>query len=514
MANTTRLQLALNHALRKICRAFSTTSIPALQYISHIPPISHTIERLCYSSSIRLHRLLAQSPTLQRIPSPLHSFRLTHRNSNRSYPISTPLSRQSPLQRIAKLTNATPDPQLNPIRDPPWEETFHDHPRVNTILPPPKDQRDQYSATITQLLTSLPHSPDTLVIGTDGSRRRVNTNQPNNPNTLPRPRNRHALLSRRRIHGRKRTGAGIHARLGHDTIFERSYGIGTRTNVYDGESFGLAAGMRLALQYCKENRNVTKILFLSDSSSALSNITNSNAHPSQSLSLLFIKYAREFLINDTHQITLQWIPGHQGHEINERADRLARRGCQLPQELAPETLSYHAEKRSKLILRRWRHQTKEKPFSGPFGEITSYPPTTKPNQVFTQLRDNPEVFGRLTQIRTMHGYNPSYFARFNIPHEPECICGDRIPTIPISHYRDHVLHNCESYDNHRHILTAVHRDHSPAILLGGPKGQLAVAKFLALSGAFTASGRPYEPPKPPDLPGLDLSDPVEPSEPI
>jgi hypothetical protein len=57
----------------------------------------------------------------------------------------------------------------------------------------------------------------------------------------------------------------------------------------------------------------------------------------------------------------------------------------------------------------------------------------------------------------------------------------------------------------RHLPTAVHRDHSPAILLGTTKGLLATAKFLRESGAFTATGRPYQPPQTPALPALDLS---------
>jgi len=40
----------------------------------------------------------------------------------------------------------------------------------------------------------------------------------------------------------------------------------------------------------------------------------------------------------------------------------------------------------------------------------------------------------------------SYLARLNIPHEPECVCGNIIPPNPISHFRDHVFHNfnCEA----------------------------------------------------------------------
>jgi hypothetical protein len=238
-------------------------------------------------------------------------------------------------------------------------------------------------------------------------------------------------------------------------------------------------------------------------------------HPTQPFSIIFAKHARTFLETPNHKITLQWIPGHKGHANNERADKLAKRGCKSPQEFISNSIAYYAEKRTELVLKRWKAQLKKEPLTGALGEVTYKPPSTKPNKVFLQLRDQPEVFGRLTQARTMHGYNPSYYTRFKIPHDPECICGHEIPPEPVSRFRDHILHNCYAYHEHRHILTTVHRDHSPYILLGSDKGLIAVAKFLKLTGAFTATGTPYEPPTTPQLPELDFRDitPIDPHDP-
>ena len=68
-------------------------------------------------------------------------------------------------------------------------------------------------------------------------------------------------------------------------------------------------------------------------------------------------------------------------------------------------------------------------------------------------------------------------------------------------------HDCETYDEHRAILSAVSRYHDAPILLGSIKGLLATAKFLEKSGAFTATGIPYIPPLNPALPSLNLWDP-------
>jgi ribonuclease HI len=366
--------------------------------------------------------------------------------------------------------------------DAPWQSPLTNHPRIRTITPPEKKQRENYKKEISNTINSLLTKHNTLVISTDGSRRR--------------------------IRGTKKTGAGVVIKHGNNIVSKHSYGVGRKTNAYDGESIALLAGMRLATQYCKDNPHISTIHFFSDSSSAITNILNTKAHPTQTVSCAFSNCAEDFLKNEHHQIVLQWIPGHAGLDINEQADRLARRGCKRDQEIIPTSLSYHAERRSTLSQKLWRRDLLTKPLTGAFGDVTLEPPTTKPSKVFLQLKDDPEVFGRLTQLRTMHGYNPHYYARFNIPHDPDCICGNRLRPFPASRYRDHILHNCYEYDDHRHLLSAASRDHHDWILLGRTKGLLATAKFLKASGAMTATGKPYERPATPPMPELHLLDPT------
>ena len=126
--------------------------------------------------------------------------------------------------------------------------------------------------------------------------------------------------SRRSVSGTKREGAGI-------VIREWSIGVSRRTSVYGGESVAIAVAMRFAHKYCDNHWEISQIFFFSDSASAITNITCSNAHPLQAISLLFIKVAKSFLEEETPKIVLHWVQGHNNIEINERADRLARRGC-------------------------------------------------------------------------------------------------------------------------------------------------------------------------------------------
>ena len=264
--------------------------------------------------------------------------------------------------------------------------------------------------------------------------------------------------------------------------------------------------MRLALKYCEDHPEVKKIHMFSDSAPAIINITRSSAHPTQPLSLLYIEAANSFLTDASHRIVIQWVPGHSDIDINDHADCLAQRGCEEDHKIIPVSISYHSERKSKMTLRAWRRELRECPMTGAFGEVTKKPPTTKPDKVFYQLGKQPEVFGRLTQTRTMHGFNTAYYARFNLRPEQTCVCGLPMPPDPIQ-VRDHVLHSCNQYDEQRHVLTESSRHHHATILLGTEKGLLATAKFLLTSGAFTTNGRPYEPPTIPPMPSLDINDP-------
>src|SRR5215472_14978006 len=268
--------------------------------------------------------------------------------------------------------------------------------------------------------------------------------------------------------------------------------------------------MVLANEYCGQHPEIMEIVFISDSSATITNITRLNAHPSQRLSRIFVKNAETFLKHESHKITIKWAKGHRGTAINEEADKLAKLGRRKPQNHLSPLLLYYAEKQSHLTLTQWRKDFDSNRPTGAFGEVTFHPPTTKPDRTFLQLANDPEVFGRLTQVRTMHGYNPPYYHRFHIDHDLECTCGNYFNPANVAFHRRHILNNCDEYADHHHLLSHASQTRDPTILLGSTKGLLAVAKFLKASGAFTADGRPYHPPHPPEVPELELHLPPEP----
>jgi ribonuclease HI len=401
-----------------------------------------------------------------------------------------PDAKISPIQRIARITNAKPTPTLFPLYNPPWIPNENPSPQIIKIGPPPKDKRQEYTEKIKADIEQWSMSDDTILIATDGSRRTT--------------------------HNKRRTGAGIVVRHKGNTIAEHHYHLGRKSNTYDAESIALLAGIRKASEYANNNNIVIRrMIFLSDSASAITNITRTNAHPSQQISIAFNKIADTFTSRPDRTIKIQWVPGHQNIEINERADYLAKKGCRPnPNPILSTTTSYLSEKRSKLINIQWKKLMKNPPPTGTFKRITdldALPPTNRPNKTFKSLLEKPEIFGRLTQIRTMHGYNPIYYRRFNIDQPLECPACHNTFTHRDTEidYLDHVFRVCQTFDEHRNILTKISRDASPYVLLGSDKGLLAVAKFIEKTGAFTKEGAPYQRPSTPELAHLNLAETIE-----
>ena len=123
------------------------------------------------------------------------------------------------------------------------------------------------------------------------------------------------------------------------------------------------------------------------------------------------------------------------------------------------------------------------------------PPKISPNDVF---RSTPrELFGRLTQTLTGHGYTGEFYQRF-IPDETAwCRCTDtNIQRVLES--REHILHECDRYAYHRPTL----RNQPTSTLFGSESGIRTLITFMRNSGAFTKTGQPRPDPviRPPKKP--------------
>ncbi|KAK1216502.1 hypothetical protein PQX77_020854 [Marasmius sp. AFHP31] len=94
-----------------------------------------------------------------------------------------------------------------------------------------------------------------------------------------------------------------------------------------------------------------------------------------------------------------------------------------------------------------------------------------------------EVFGRIVQCRTGHGFIGEYYYEFVPMKNTDCPCGERLQT------REHIIRTCPTYEPYRHILRKVSKDIALPDILGNPDGIEALTEYISKSGAFTVTGR-------------------------
>ena len=146
----------------------------------------------------------------------------------------------------------------------------------------------------------------------------------------------------------------------------------------------------------------------------------------------------------------------------------------------------------------WTAEWKKSPATGRFATANRLPPSEKPRKHFRHLKR--EIFGRVIQCRTGHGFTGEYY-RIHVPNEPDdCPCGAPFQT------RQHILQDCPRYEAARHILRRESEHIDLPTILGTEKGINALAKFLEQSGAFTKTGNPPQG----DVPNVEPSEAIEP----
>ena len=309
----------------------------------------------------------------------------------------------------------------------------------------------------------------------------------------------HALIytdgSVQRVHGMRRTGAGYAVYHRGREMVARSVGLGAKAVEYDGELAGMVLSAKAATNLAWDNPGTTHLHFYTDNSSVVDALSNPKAAAGQLLIHNFTTTIHKFLDDDPrHSVDISWIPSHMEIEGNEKADELAKVGTTLASHMPFVGTTAHARQTAKeRLLKDWTRQWKAAPKTGHFAIADRIPPSMRPTPQFRRLDGRREVFGRLVQCRTGHGYNGEYYRRFVPTESTRCQCGEGLQT------REHVLRECPLYNEHRPYLRKVSEDISLPEILGTRDGISALTTFLEKSGAFTKSGRPRLPRDPPKL---------------
>ena len=155
------------------------------------------------------------------------------------------------------------------------------------------------------------------------------------------------------------------------------------------------------------------------------------------------------------------------------------------------TIAFLKRKSKEAVVSRW--SSKVLKLSKGMAFIKHFHQNLKPSDVFKDtLR---ELYGRVSQVLSGHGYTGEYYSQMNIPESPWCPCSTSSGA-PIFQTGSHILQECRWYSAHRHILEDACPDlHDPdwqVDRLGEHKKALpALIDFLKSSGAFTKLGIPF-----------------------
>jgi len=190
---------------------------------------------------------------------------------------------------------------------------------------------------------------------------------------------------------------------------------------------------------------------------------------------------------------LQWVPGHEGIEGNEKADTEAKRAAEGPHKNRRNE-HYHlirgipdSKSATKQTLKAKVRREHEKEFrkSPRYDKAVKYDnKAPSPNFRKMSAKLTRRQASALIQLRTGHVPLQAYLHRFKLSDTPECLtCGDEPETVT------HYLMHCRTHERQRRRLRrALGRDQSLGLeILGDERRMRALMEFINDTGRFEES---------------------------
>ena len=220
--------------------------------------------------------------------------------------------------------------------------------------------------------------------------------------------------------------------------------IGTLCSVFQSELIAIRSAIQSIINLNTNSTNTIKVLFLTDSQSAISAIKQfNNSHPLVIDIKNLIKSCDNSIV-----FHFKWIKGHSGIDGNERADQMAKLAANLDQSLSVYNLyplSFAKNHFKTETIKEWQQ----------FWSSTTKGSQTK--QFFPDIRDRLRMKSFkpnfiISQYLSGHGNFGSYLKRFKLRSSDVCDCGEDIET-PI-----HIIFYCQKYRQQRHqLINSIHR---------------------------------------------------------
>jgi ribonuclease HI len=258
--------------------------------------------------------------------------------------------------------------------------------------------------------------------------------------------------------------------------------IGTESTstVYTGESCGIKFALKSLIRL-QRDRTIKKPVIFSDSQAALKTLRNPRMVSGQE----YIRDCVHLLSECTDMgidVTLRWIPGHEGVPGNEAADRAAKRAALtgVRREIVPGDISHWvmlgaaAKRRIRQSAKdAWERSWNKQKSGKPTKKLVTRP-SKRTLQYWTYLRKATSSI--LIQLRTERIGLAHYLWRINKRDSPYCTCGLSGQTAR------HILMECPLYTEERDQMWArikgFRRTTDLQALLNEKSAAVAIAEFM------------------------------------
>jgi ribonuclease HI len=473
-----------NAALRQITGAFRTTPILAMEVTSSVPPIQIHLDYLTDRAAKRLMRLNARHPVVQRLPKNLREqalgtqpeaeyerppFATPHKNRRQTTQTARSRARKEHDAKCTRLWKAgnrmiTDAERIDPIADPPWHRSEVHEPAMRVVVRVPptftdgESQKEPWAKRHKAQAKRRESNKDTIAIYTDGSLSFVG--------------------------GIRKTGYGVAAYQTGEQVFTARGPLGERVEGYNAEMEALCRGAEeVEARLRGQNDGTTRtILFYSDNTGAIQRIYKGTPGNSKECSRRFRDSIHNLLdTNPLLRVIIEWVPGH--HEIvgNDAADKLAKDGSHdIPTSRMTQSACFAANVRKRELRERWIVDWADQSYRasrGQFAAANIVEPSLAPTKRMREVKR--KTFSRIIQCTTGHTHLGSYYTKFVPSEDPECPCGAILQT------REHILLDCERYEQHRHLLFDDEDIISTESIFGSDKGMGRLAAFIEASNAFS-----------------------------
>ena len=224
--------------------------------------------------------------------------------------------------------------------------------------------------------------------------------------------------------------------------------LGQNKEISDAEMWGISEAIKVAEQRTREVQHPLVINMFCDSQTTINNLRECHSSGGQALKMQIYQKAQR-LVQQGHDISIRWIPGHNKIEGNERADRAAKEAAGEGKVRTARWTSLAHVKRQiteekKLQIYTWYKQKTREQESSKRG---FYIPCLK-TQIHPLLGKAKKLYAsRFYQLKAGHGAIGTFLERIGKVESAECWwCGEAEQSVI------HLYTKCRKWRTERRAL--------------------------------------------------------------